>query len=66
MMFLFLKKYSFVKEYFCTNYNEEYAMDLVGCKLNVARDVLYLIAAVLVLVELGFGFRVDELGRQKV
>ncbi|KAG0090217.1 hypothetical protein BGZ93_004398, partial [Podila epicladia] len=60
-----LKGYTFAKSYFCSRSSTDDNDYLVGCQVNVARDMLYLISAVLVLVELGFGYHAGELGKQK-
>ncbi|KAF9326519.1 hypothetical protein BG006_010067 [Podila minutissima] len=62
------KAYSFTKSYFCSRSSGYYTDDnekFVGCQVDLARDMLYLISAVLVLAELEFGYRVGELGKQK-
>lgn len=60
------RQYSFVKIYFCNR--ENFSKDgwkLSDCRVRVSRDMLYLISEVLVLIELGFRFRVGEIGQQK-
>ncbi|KAG0028755.1 hypothetical protein BGZ81_004440 [Podila clonocystis] len=63
-----LKDYTFTSDYFCTRSDEFYSKRdglLVYCQANVTVDMLYLISAALVLVELGFGLRVGELGKSE-
>ncbi|KAF9315561.1 hypothetical protein BG003_002914 [Podila horticola] len=57
---------SFARDYICSRsdkYHPDNAELLVGCQVNVARDILYLVTALLVLMEFGFDFRVCELGK---
>ncbi|KAG0029768.1 hypothetical protein BGZ82_007741, partial [Podila clonocystis] len=63
-----LKNYTFASNYFCTRGDEHYSKfdgSLVRCQVNVAGEMLHLISAALVLVELGFGFRVGEIGKSE-
>lgn len=61
-----IKDNSFARDYICSRsdkYHPDNAELLVGCQVNVARDILYLVTALLVLMEFGFDFRVCELGK---
>jgi hypothetical protein len=57
--------YSFVKYQFCDKEVYGEGQNLTWCQVNASRNILYLISAVLVLVELVVGFRVGEIGKGK-
>ncbi|KAG0341971.1 hypothetical protein BG000_007419 [Podila horticola] len=57
--------YSFVKYQFCDKELYGEGQGLTRCQVEASRNVLYLISAVLMLVELVVGFRVSEIGKGK-